>query len=202
MSQLFVVSAPSAAGKTTLCRRLLESRPQLAYSVSFTTRPPRPGEEDGRDYFFVDRDRFQRMIEEKAFLEWAEVFGQFYGTGRDWVAGTLAAGQDVLVDIDIAGARQIKANFNDAVFIFIVPPSFEELTRRLRNRSTESEEQVRVRLNRAREEIEARHMYDYLVVNDSIDRALDDLQAVIRAERLRTSRSEPFWADFFTRPAS
>lgn len=200
MGRFFVVSGPSGAGKTTLTHRLLDLVPELSYSVSYTTRPPRPGEKDGRDYFFITRSDFQEMIENKAFLEWAEVFGRFYGTGRSWVDGRLAEGRDVLVDIDIAGAKQIKTHFPQATFIFVVPPSFEELERRLLSRHTETEAQIRERLGRARIEIESRTMYDYLIVNDEVERAAADMTALLRAGRLRLSRTEKFWARFFSKP--
>ena len=200
MGSLFVVSAPSGAGKTTLNRRLRDVIPDLSYSVSFTTRPPRPGELNERDYFFISRPEFQGMIDRRAFLEWAEVYGQFYGTGRAWVEERLARGLDVLVDIDTQGARQIKANFPKAVLIFITPPSFAELRRRLRHRQTETETQMQTRLKRARDEIEARSMYDYLIVNDDLEQAVKDMVVVIRAERLRLDRAEAFWSRFFTGP--
>jgi len=196
MGRLFVVSGPSGAGKSTLCRRLLQLVPDLDYSISFTTRSPRSGEEDGRDYFFVSRDRFREMIENRDLLEWAEVFGHLYGTGRKWVEKRLTTGQDVLVDIDIAGARQIKNNFPSALFIFIVPPTFEELRSRLLLRRTETEEQMKERLERARAEVEAREMYDFLIVNHEIERAAADLAVVIRADRLRMIRIKKFWAEF------
>ncbi|MEW5724856.1 MAG: guanylate kinase [Thermodesulfobacteriota bacterium] len=200
MGQLFVVSAPSGAGKTTLCRHLMESAPDLAYSVSYTTRPPRPGEKDGRDYHFVTPDRFKEMIGQGAFFEWAEVFGRYYGTGRDWVQARLGEGLDVLVDIDVEGARQIRSNFPGAVLIFVLPPTFRILEERLRRRHTETEVELAHRLSHARLEIEARDMYDYLVVNDRVDRAVDDLAAVIRAERLRLARARGFWPSFFGDP--
>ncbi|MDY6851122.1 MAG: guanylate kinase [Thermodesulfobacteriota bacterium] len=200
MGRLFVVSGPSGAGKTTLTRRLLALVSELSYSVSYTTRPPRPGEEDSRDYFFISRSDFQDMIENNAFLEWAEVFGRFYGTGRSWVEDRLAEGRDVLVDIDIAGAKQIKTRFPQAVFIFVVPPSLEELEHRLLSRQTETEAQRQERLGRARVEIESRTMYDYLIVNDEVERASADLTALLRAERLRLARSEKFWDQFFPKP--
>ena len=196
MGRLFVVSGPSGAGKSTLCRRLFQLIPDLAYSVSYTTRPPRPGEEHGRDYFFVSQDRFQEMIQNYDFLEWAEVFGHLYGTGRQWVENRLTAGQDVLVDIDIAGARTIKTNFPSALFIFIVPPTFEELKSRLLLRRTETEEQMADRLKRAQEEVQTREMYDFLIVNQEIEQAAADLAVVIRADRLRMARTKNFWAEF------
>jgi len=197
MGSLFVVSAPSGAGKTTLCLRVRQRILDLRYSISYTTRAPRVGEVDGRDYFFVSQDRFRSMIDQGAFLEWAEVFGRYYGTGRVWIEEQLSSGRDVLVDVDVEGARQIKSNFPQAVFIFILPPTFDELTRRLTGRHTETEDQMRIRLERAREEIGFRTMYDYLVVNDEIERAVGDLVTVIRAEGLRLDVGDRFWDAFF-----
>ena len=197
MASLFVVSAPSGAGKTTLCRRILSNLNDLAYSVSYTTRSPRFGEKDGVDYHFISREIFHEMIDRGAFLEWAEVFGRFYGTGRDWVASRLAEGLDVLVDIDVAGARQIKNNFPAAVLVFVLPPTMAELDRRLRDRGTETEQDLETRLNHAAKEIEARDMYDYLVVNDRLEQAEADLRGVILAQRLRMDRAEKFWPRFF-----
>ena len=198
MPRLYVLSAPSGAGKTTLCRRLIESVPELGYSVSYTTRRPRLGEVDGVDYSFINRNRFEAMIKAGEFLEWAEVFGCHYGTGSRRVAEKLESGINVIVDIDIAGARQIKSSFPEAVFIFILPPTFRELIRRLKARGTESEADLQNRLNEAKAEIEARKMYDYLVVNDSIDRALGDLVSLIKLERLRMPDHDArFWEDFY-----
>jgi guanylate kinase len=197
VSRLFVVSAPSGAGKTTLCSRLLERFPDLAYSISHTTRAPRPGEREGRDYFFVSRDQFLEMIDQGRLLEYAEVFGRYYGTSRKFVVDRLRSGQGVLADVDVAGARQIKNNYPDAVLIFIVPPTLAELERRLRNRGTESEADLSRRLNEARRELEVRDLYDYLVVNDEVDRAVDDLAAVVRAESIRMDQSGAFWSEFF-----
>ena len=200
MGRLFVVSAPSGAGKTTLCRMLLARSDDLVYSISTTTRQPRPGETDGRDYFFVAEERFKEMIAQGALLEWAEVFGRYYGTGRRWVESQLALGKHVLVDVDVDGARQIKENFSEAVLIFIVPPTMAELSRRLRGRETETEEQMEIRLGRARAEIEARDLYDYLIVNDEVQSAAEDLAAVTRAEGLRMAAAEDFWPGFFSEP--
>jgi guanylate kinase len=198
MPRLFVLSAPSGAGKTTLCRHLIASVPELGYSVSYTTRRPRPGEVDGVDYSFVNRGRFEAMIEAGEFLEWAKVFGRYYGTGRQRVAEKLESGINVIVDIDIAGARQIKSSFPQAVFIFILPPTFRELIRRLKARGTEGEAELRKRLNEAEAEIEARKMYDYLVINDSLDRAVDDLISLINLERLRMpDDDDQFWKNFY-----
>ncbi|RUM88612.1 MAG: guanylate kinase, partial [Thermovibrio sp.] len=150
---LIVISAPSGTGKTTLVHMLLKEFPDLEFSVSYTTRPPRPGEVDGRDYHFVDRKTFERMIEEGDFLEWAEVYGNLYGTSRTQVLKALNEGKDVILDIDTQGALQVKKNFPEAVLIFILPPSLKELERRLRNRGTDDEETIERRLKTAREEI-------------------------------------------------
>jgi guanylate kinase len=196
MGMLFVISAPSGAGKTTLTRHLLDRNPDLVYSVSYTTRLPRPGEINGRDYTFVSRDEFQSMINRGLFLEWAEVYGHYYGTGRNWVEKHLAENHHVVADVDVVGARQIRANFKDAVLIFIVPPSLDELANRLTGRNTENSQQLQQRLGEAKAEIKARHMFDYLVINDTIDEALSDLESVIRAEQLRMNRSDEFWSAF------
>ncbi|MFH1136729.1 MAG: guanylate kinase [Pseudomonadota bacterium] len=195
--RLFVISAPSGAGKTTLCQRLLREHPALEYSVSHTTRAPRPGEIDGRDYNFTTPEQFRRMIAADGFLEWAEVFGRLYGTGRAWVMERLNRGLNVLVDVDVAGARRIRHNFPEAVLIFILPPTFAELTARLKKRGTETEKDLAVRLGRVREEIGQKDLYDYLVINDQVERALGDLAAIIRAETLRLSQAEDFRPAFF-----
>jgi guanylate kinase len=195
--RLFVVSAPSGAGKTTLTRHLLQNTPDLVYSISHTTRAPRANEQDGVDYFFVSTDQFREMIDAGAFLEWAEVFGRHYGTTRKWVENQMAAGVDVLCDVDIDGARQILEQMPQAVSIFIVPPSLDELTQRLQARSTEDPDQLAVRLGRVREEVEAGGLYDYLVINDTIDRAVADLEAIVRSDRLRGDRHANFWTGFF-----
>ena len=195
--RLFVVSAPSGAGKTTLCRRLLQTTGNLEYSVSYTTRAPRSGEKDGWDYNFLSPEQFKAMIDEGGFLEWAEVFGRYYGTGRPWVMERLNRDVNVLVDVDVAGARQIKQNFPEASFIFILPPTLEELSVRLKKRGTESDDDLAVRLGRARAEIEQKDLYDYLVVNDRVDRAVEDLTAIIRAEGLRLSLADNFWPEFY-----
>lgn len=152
---------------------------------------------DGEDYFFVTKERFREMIDDGDFLEWAEVFDRYYGTGRQWVMKQLEEGRDILVDIDIAGARQIKKNFPGAAFIFIVPPSIRELRRRLESRRTDSEEQLQIRLNRVREEIEAGKLYDYLIINDDLEKAVEDLKALVRSEQLRFNRARDFWPTFF-----
>jgi len=185
---LIVISAPSGTGKTTLVHMLLKEFPDLEFSVSYTTRPPRSGEVDGRDYHFVDRKTFERMIEEGDFLEWAEVYGNLYGTSRTQVLRALNEGRDVILDIDTQGALQVKKNFPEAVLIFILPPSLKELERRLRNRGTDDEETIERRLKTAREEIRRAPLYDYIVVNDVLEVAYENLKSIIRAEKLRTER--------------
>ena len=186
---VLVVSAPSGAGKTTLCRKLLETDPQISFSVSHTTRPPRPGETHGKDYFFVDRETFEEMIREGAFLEWAKVYQHYYGTARDQVEKALAQGRDILLDIDVQGAFQVRERLGrDAVLVFILPPSLEELERRLRRRGTEDEETIKKRLSFARGEIARAREFDYLILNDELDKAFKGLLSVLKAERQRPFR--------------
>ncbi|MBF0527953.1 MAG: guanylate kinase [Deltaproteobacteria bacterium] len=199
MARFFVISAPSGAGKTTLRLRLQNIFPELAYSVSYTTRSPRLNEMDGRDYHFIDQGRFQDMITKDDFLEWAEVFGRYYGTGRSWVLERLNAGINVLADVDVEGARQIKSNYPEAVLIFILPPTMAELERRLKSRITETDDQLAVRLQRSAEEIQTAGSYDYLVVNDDLERAAFDLAGIIRAERCRMAVQRDFWLKFWGR---
>ena len=186
---LFVLSAPSGCGKTTMLRRVMEMLPGLAFSVSHTTRAPREGEVDGRDYHFVSREEFMALRDRQpsGFLEWAEVHGNFYGTGRDEVERQLAAGLDVILDIDVQGAAQVRENA-EPVTIFIAPPSLDELARRLRGRGTEDEATLSLRLANAAKEMEAAGSYDYLIVNDDLDQAVDSLRSVFVAERLKRRR--------------
>lgn len=190
---LFVVSAPSGAGKTTLCKAALGSFGDLSLSISCTTRPPRVGEVDGRDYFFVAREEFGRRRAAAEFVEWAEVFDHSYATPRALLDQAIAAGRDVLLDVDIQGARSLKQAYgDDAVGIFVVPPSLDDLEARLRARRTDSEEQVRRRLDRARLELSALRepgVYDYRIVNRVLERAIDELRAIVTAERCRNRRS-------------
>jgi guanylate kinase len=190
---LFVVSAPSGAGKTTLCRRLVEQRENLRFSVSYTTRAPREGEVGGRDYFFVDEEAFRAMAERGEFLEWAEVHGNFYGTARSQVEDALGTGTDVLLDIDVQGARQVRESGMSAVFAFILPPSRAVLAERLSGRGTDPEEVVRGRLRAAAGEIRDYELYDYVIVNDVLETALEELAAVVRAAGLRASGLDPAW---------
>jgi guanylate kinase len=183
---LFVVAAPSGAGKSTLVNALLEREPSISLSISHTTRPPRPGEQYGRHYYFVEREAFEQEIADGIFLEHAEVHGNLYGTSRNTVNTLLAEGCDVLLEIDWQGARQIRKTKPDCVSVFILPPSRAELERRLRGRGSDSAEVIARRLHNSREEISHAHEFDYIIVNDDFDTALDDLQAIVRAKRQRS----------------
>lgn len=189
---LFVVTAPSGAGKTTLVKTALAAFADLSLSVSCTTRTRRVGEVDGRDYFFVDQGEFARRRDAGEFVEWAEVFDHAYATPRAPLDAAIAAGRDILLDVDIQGARSLKTAYpDDAVGIFVVPPSLEELATRLRARGTDSDDQVRRRLDRARVELAALSdlgVYDYRIVNRVLDEATAELSAIVTAERCRNSR--------------
>lgn len=185
---LFVISAPSGVGKSTLARRLLESVEGLEFSVSYTTRPRRRGEADGREYHFVDDARFEAMAAEDAFLEQARVFGRWYGTGRDATERALAAGRDLLLDIDVQGARQVRERHAEAVFVFVLPPDYRTLERRLLERHSEGEAERSRRLSLSRGEGQDYEHYDYLIVNDDLDRAIAGLRSIVEAERHRVSR--------------
>jgi guanylate kinase len=183
---VFIVVAPSGAGKTSLVAALLEAEPAVGLSVSYTTRAAREGEIDGKHYHFIERSAFETMIANGDFLEFAEVYGNFYGTSSGWIRSRLAEGRDILLEIDWQGARQVRKAFPEAVGIFIVPPSIEELERRLRGRATDSEEVIARRLASARMEIDMLSEYDYTIVNDNFERARLDLISIVRAQRLRT----------------
>jgi len=185
---MLIVSSPSGAGKTTLCNRLRGELPDLRFSVSHTTRGPRPNERDGREYHFVDPGTFKDMIAAGAFAEWARVHGNFYGTSLAEIERARAGARGVLFDIDYQGARQIKAALPAAVGVFILPPSFAELERRLRGRATEDEATTVRRLDNARLEIEHYGIFDYVIVNDDLDRAYGRLRAVVLAEQSRRAR--------------
>ncbi|MDT8421117.1 MAG: guanylate kinase [Desulfuromonadales bacterium] len=184
---LFVVSAPSGAGKTSLCRELIDRFANLRHSVSFTTREKRAGEVAGVDYHYVDQAVFSAMVDREQMAEWAEVHGNHYGTALETLDRAAAEGVDLLLDIDYQGAAQLKRNSPHGIFIFILPPSLAELERRLRGRQTDSEEVIKRRLQNARKEMAESGWYDYLVVNDDFDVALDELCAIIKAERCRTA---------------
>ncbi len=187
--KLFILSAPSGAGKTTILKKVMADLPGLAFSISHTTRRPRPGEVDGSDYHFVSREQFEAMREEGHFWEWAEVHGNLYGTSRTAVMAQLASGLDVILDIDVQGAAMLR-QCGDAqgAFLFIAPPSLQTLEQRLRGRQTESEETIGLRLHNAKNEMMAVAFYDYLIVNDALEQAIDTLRAIIIAERSRGHR--------------
>jgi guanylate kinase len=187
---IFVISAPSGAGKTTLVNRLLTSLPGLGFSVSHTTRSPRAGEKHGREYFFVTLSSFRRMIQKGALVEWARVFGNYYGTSWGELRAAQRAGTDILLDIDVQGHQQIKQLLPEAVSIFILPPSFNELEGRLRKRHLDAPETIRKRLIFARQEITHWPEYDYLIVNDHLSRATQALKAVVLAARFRRSSQQ------------
>ena len=194
---LFIVSAPSGAGKTTLVKRLLEQDAGVSPSVSYTTRAPRAGEEDGREYHFVDVPAFTAMRERGEFIEWAEVHGNFYGTSRIWLEKQTAAGRDVLLEIDWQGAAQVRRFFDDAVSIFILPPSVAELERRLRGRGTDSEEVIRRRLAAAIGEMAHVGEFGFVIINKDLDIAVAELTAIVAASRLRYRRQATRHAEVF-----
>jgi guanylate kinase len=186
---VFIISAPSGSGKTTLTNRLLSLVPGLQFSISYTTREPRGSEHSGREYFFISRREFENMIAEGEFLEYANVFGNYYGTARRFLEEATKAGKDLVLDIDVQGAHQVKEKMPEAVSIFILPPSREVLERRLRNRSqaenVTSQEVIRRRLEEAAREIEKYPKYDYILVNDQLEESIDQLKAIVLAERAK-----------------
>ncbi|MEJ2025052.1 MAG: guanylate kinase [Deltaproteobacteria bacterium] len=186
--QLFVISAPSGTGKSTILEELQREMPSLGYSVSHTTRKPREGEQEGRDYYFVSRERFKELADQGAFVEWAAVYGDFYGTSFASFQEKLDCGMDVLLDLDIQGAGAIKQHFPASVLIFIVPPSLEVLESRLRNRGTDGQEVIRARLKKAKEEIAGFEQYDHVVINDKLDQAVAEVRAVVMSQWTSTSR--------------
>ena len=185
---LIVLSGPSGAGKGTLCQELLRQMPQVKYSVSATTRQPRPGEVDGLHYYFRSREEFQTMIEQDQLLEWAEFCGNYYGTPQFAVEQAIQAGNDVILEIEIQGALQVKKRFPQGVFIFVVPPSMDELSQRIHKRGTESAEVIEKRLQTAARELEYVSEYDYVVVNDEIPLAVEKLKSILLAEKCRVKR--------------
>ncbi len=188
--ELFIISAPSGAGKTTVLKRVLSEVPGVAFSISHTTRAPRPGETDGHDYCFVEQQTFERMREAGGFLEWAEVHGNLYGTSRETVENLIGQGIDVILDIDVQGARQIRQRQDiPGHFVFIVPPSLAELQRRLVGRGTETPDSLATRYGNARRELADIDSYDFLVVNEVVDEAVAMLRSIILAQRSRSRRT-------------
>lgn len=188
---VFVVSGPSGAGKSTLIRHVRESVSALSYSVSHTSRRPRGAEVNGVDYHFVDRKTFERMIENGEFVEWAEVYKDCYGTSVAALEGPISQGLDVIMDVDVRGAENVKACFQDSVLVYVFPPSLEELAKRLKGRGTESDEALRARLEKAAGEIRHCVAYEYLIFNEDLEGAVQELKSVIIAERCRRSRRLP-----------
>ena len=182
---IFVISAPSGTGKSTLIKQLMADFPNLCFSISYTTREPRATEKHGQDYYFVSRTVFERMVRRDEFVEWAEVYGHLYGTASKPLQTAMEKGQDILLDIDVQGHQQVRERLPEAVSIFILPPSFPELARRLRDRHSDAPESIECRLQTAREEIAHWPEYDYLVVNDHLPDAAQALHAIVRAARFR-----------------
>ena len=186
---LLVLSGPSGAGKGTVCRALLKNDASLRLSVSATTRPPRPGEVDSVDYFFLDNEVFNKMIKDGDLLEYAEVYNNYYGTPKDFVEGQLNAGKDVILEIDVQGASKIKRCCPDGVYIFIFPPSIKELKNRIIKRGSETIESIRERMKYASQELKLASSYDYIVLNDELEKAVAQLKSIIIAERCRANRN-------------
>ncbi len=183
--RLIIVSGPSGAGKSTVVFKAINGRDKMCFSTSVTSRKPRPGEVDGREYFFIDAARFEQMVQNDELLEHAVYVGNYYGTPRKFVEDKLSAGESVFLDIEVQGARQVKEKMPDAIMIFLIPPSLGELKKRLESRGTETEETIKGRLARAREEYAEADFYDYIVVNDDIDTAANELLSILTAEKCR-----------------
>ncbi|WZY01136.1 guanylate kinase [Bacillus sp. FSL W7-1360] len=185
---LLVLSGPAGVGKGTVCAALRAQTTEIEYSVSATTRAPREGEVDGVNYFFKSREAFEHMISAGELLEWAEYVGNYYGTPRSYVEQTLDSGQDIILEIEVQGARKVREAFPEGVFIFLAPPSLQELRNRIVNRGTETEDVINERMNVAEDELELMSMYDYVVENDEVDRAVSRIQAIVTAEHCRRER--------------
>lgn len=185
---LIVISGPSGAGKGTLCKEVLQHNPNIGYSTSCTTRLPRAGEVDGESYFFISKDKFEDMIGNNGFLEYARVYDNYYGTPRKYVEERLSQGRDVILEIDIQGALKVKENFPEGVFIFIMPPSMDELKNRIRKRGSETEESLIKRFSSAFKEINYASQYNYIIINDVVEDAVVKLESIITAEKCRVDR--------------
>ncbi len=199
LGNLFIISAPSGTGKTSLVKALLQTDIDLSLSVSYTSRSVRPGEVEGRDYYFVERRIFKRMLENGEFLESAELYGNLYGTSQKWIDKTIVSGQDILLEIDSQGAQQVRRFFTNTVSIFVLPPSLEVLETRLRNRNQDCQEVITLRMAAARQEISHISEYDYVIINENLDKALRSLSCIIQAERLRIAAQLVRFHDLVTR---
>lgn len=186
---LIVVSGASGTGKGTVCKKILADMPKVAYSISATTRAPRPGETDGKEYYFISRDEFKAWIAEGKFLEFADVYGNFYGTPLNKIEERLNRGEDILLEIDVQGALNVKRKCPDGIYIFLLPPSLEELKRRIEGRGTETVESLQRRLDNAIAEIKIGREYNYVVVNDTVDNAVAQIKAILIAERCKVERN-------------
>ncbi len=183
------ISGPSGVGKSTIIGELLKLHPEIILSISYTTRSPRPSEINGREYFFVQASEFEKIISESGFLEWAHVHKDYYGTSLKWVEETEKSGRSILFDIDFQGVRQAKAAGSEGIYIMIVPPDMRELEKRLAGRGTEDRETLAIRLDNAKKEISCWEMYDYIVVNDSVQKALEDIETIIRAHSMTVKQA-------------
>ena len=192
---LFIISAPSGTGKTTLCKQLTANLPGLWHSISYTTRTPRPGEAHGRDYYFIGEETFREMIARNEFVEWAQVYGHLYGTPRKSLTERIDEGIDVLLEIDVQGAMQVKKRFEDSVSIFILPPSMTVLRARLQTRASDTADEIQRRLNKVKEEVWSYREYAYIVRNEDLVRSLRDLESIFWSERLKTKRLNMTWLE-------
>jgi guanylate kinase len=192
---LFIISAPSGTGKTTLCKQLTANLPGLWHSISYTTRKPRPGETHGHDYFFIEEETFREMVARNEFVEWAHVYGQLYGTPRKSLTEKIDQGIDVLLEIDVQGAMQVKKRFEDSVSIFILPPSMTVLRARLQTRASDTAEEIQRRLHKVKEEVWSYREYAYIVRNEDLGRSLRDLESIFWSERLKTKRLNMSWLE-------
>ncbi len=195
---LLVISGPSGCGKGTVCKQLFSRNDDLVFSVSATTRDPRQGEVDGREYFFLDREDYEAMIDKGEFLEYANVHNNFYGTPKKFVLDQVEKGNIVVLEIDVQGALQVRENYPEATFIFLLPPSMEELEDRITKRGTETKEVIKLRMDNARDEIKLLGKYDYLVFNDNLDTAVDEVEAIIKSEKLKVKRYDDILEDFLS----